>query len=52
MLSLDEEKQMAIRKEARARAVQVFSNEAFCESWESNLCSRLKESIKAAKKRQ
>lgn len=51
IMSLDEEKQLAIRKEARARAVQVFSNEAFCRSWESHLCSRLKDSIAAAKQR-
>jgi alpha-1,2-mannosyltransferase len=45
ILSLEEAKQLAIRKEARDRAIQVFSNQAFCQSWETNLWSRLNRSV-------
>lgn len=51
ILSLDEEEQLSIRKAARTRAVEVFSNQAFCQSWELYFWSRL-HSSKMSKKNQ
>ena len=41
ILDLKEEEQLAIREAARRRAVEVFSNDAFCQSWQAHLWSRL-----------
>ncbi|UZJ54511.1 hypothetical protein CBS101457_003831 [Exobasidium rhododendri] len=41
ILKMGQKEELAIRKAARMRAIQVFSNEAFCQSWENHLWSRL-----------
>lgn len=41
ILDLKEDEQLAIREAARRRAVEVFSNDAFCQSWQAHLWSRL-----------